>query len=201
VIEGGIDLGTQLYNNGGDLRQVSLGEVGANFAGGFVTGGLAGFTLGGSLIADVAVGGGASVAGGVVNRSVLQAATGDYTIDPFSENEMAADFAAGLIGGAVGNRVAHRAADLIHAPKVGPYPRKGTNFRRRLAAYNSRVAAQQTQEVKAFAVGTAVSTPITHGLDSWFNSSWFNPPLLPSWQSFLTFGCGCIPDVESTIHY
>ena len=170
LIEGGIDLGSQLYQNGGHFNQLSWAEVGANAAQGAVTGGLAGLTLGGGIIADVLVGAGANTVGGVVNRSILQSATGDLSIDPFNGNAAAADFMAGAVGGVIGNGVAHRAADLIHAPIVGPYPRAGRNFAKRLAAYNSRVAAQQTRDVTAFAVGTAVGTAVEHAVGSWFNN-------------------------------
>jgi RHS repeat-associated protein len=45
VVEGGFDLGKQLYNNGGNVSQVSWGEVGANAAGGAVAGAIAGATV------------------------------------------------------------------------------------------------------------------------------------------------------------
>jgi hypothetical protein len=179
LAEGSIDLFSQLAGNHWNIHQVSWSEVGANAAGGAVAGGLAGFTLGGSLLADIAVGGVANMAGGFVNRSIASA-TYDAEADPFNGNEVSADLIAGAIGGAVGHGVAHRAAELIHAPIVGPYPRQGRNFARRLAAYNSRRAAQQTRAVTAFAVGTAVSTPVTHALDSGLNNGfgsffdWFN---------------------------
>jgi RHS repeat-associated protein len=169
LIEGGISLGTQLYQNGGDFSDVSWAEVGASAAGGAVAGGLAGFTLGGSLVADIAVGGIANVAGGVVERAVLQTSTGDLTVDPFSGDDVAADFVAGAVGGAVGHAVAERAADLIHAPEVGPYPRKGRNFRNRLKDYNNRVAAQQRRAVEGFAVGTAVEKVVTRGVGNGLN--------------------------------
>ncbi len=50
VVEGGFDLGKQLYNNGGSLSKVSWGEVGANTLGGAVAGALAVATGGASLV-------------------------------------------------------------------------------------------------------------------------------------------------------
>jgi RHS repeat-associated protein len=81
TIEGGIDLYSQLRQNGGDWSQINRGELAGSTGGGAAAGGLAGFTLGGSLVADIAVGGAANVIGGVVNRSIQRAA-GDGTVDP-----------------------------------------------------------------------------------------------------------------------
>jgi len=76
VVEGGFDLGKQLYNNGGSLSKVSWGEVGANTVGGAVAGALAVAT--GEhrlskvrwLVGDIAAGGTANVVGGVVTRAL-----------------------------------------------------------------------------------------------------------------------------------
>jgi len=75
VVQGGFDLGKQLYNNGGSLSKVSWGEVGANTAGGALTGALAGATGGASLVesavvGDLAAGATSSIVGGAVTRSL-----------------------------------------------------------------------------------------------------------------------------------
>ena len=64
VVEGGWNLGSQLYTNGGHLSGVSWSEVGANALGGAVAGGIAGATGGLSLLGEAAVGAGANVVGG-----------------------------------------------------------------------------------------------------------------------------------------
>ena len=74
AIEGGFDLGKQLYNNGGSLSNVNWREVGADTLGGAVTGGLAVATGGTSLVAnavigDVLAGATANVVGGIVTRT------------------------------------------------------------------------------------------------------------------------------------
>ena len=173
AIEGGIDLYSQLRQNGGDWSQINRGELSGSIAGGAVAGGLAGFTLGGSLVADIAVGGAANVVGGVVNRSIQNAA-GDATIDPLGGDEVATDFVAGAAGGAIGHAVATLAADVAHSPIVGPAPRPGRNFRARQAAYNARKQAAQNTAVRGFAVGTAVSTPSAHWIGSAISNGFWN---------------------------
>jgi RHS repeat-associated protein len=173
AIEGGIDLYLQLRQNGGDWSQINGGELGGSIAGGAVAGGLAGFTLGGSLVADIAVGGAANVVGGVVSRSIQNAA-GDATIDPLGGDEVATDFVAGAAGGAIGHGVATLAADVTHTPIVGSAPRPGRNFRARQTAYNARRRAAQNTAVAGFVVGTAVSTPATHWAGSAISNGFWN---------------------------
>jgi RHS repeat-associated protein len=173
AIEGGIDLYSQLRQNGGDWSQINGAELGGSIAGGAVAGGLAGFTLGGSLVADIAVGGAANVAGGIVNRTI-QSAAGDGTVDPLGGDDVAADFVAGAAGGAIGHGVGTLAADATHSPIVGPKPRPGRNFRARQAAYNARKGAVQNAAVRGFAVGTAASTPPTHWLGSVISNGFWN---------------------------
>ncbi len=173
LAEGGINLFSQLSSNDWDIHQVSWSEVGANAAGGAVAGGLAGLTLGGSLVADIAVGAAANVAGGIVNRSI-QSTNGDGTVDPLGGNEVAIDFVAGAAGGAIVHGVATLAADVTHTPIVGPEPRPGRNFRTRQGAYNMRRQAVKSAAVKRFAVGTAVSTPAAHGLGSIISNGFWN---------------------------
>ena len=161
VLEGGINLGTQLSQNGWNIHGVSWGEVGAHAAGGAVAGGIAGLTLGGSLLADVAIGAVSNTAGGIVTRGIEQTAvSGMADEDPFSANEIATD----VITGSAGAFVGHRAADFIHLPNPGQRPRPGRNFRTRTADYNARLAARQRALTTGFAVSTAVGIPFAHGV-------------------------------------
>jgi RHS repeat-associated protein len=186
VVEGGIDLGVQLYQNGGHLNQVSWGEVGAHAGGGAVTGGLAGFTLGGSVLVDVAVGATSTAIGGMTTREIEHDfVAGMADEDPLNGEQIAGDLAAGALGGYVG----HRAADLIHLPGTGPRPRPGRNFRTRFAKYNDRVAKQSSVMTRAFAVGTAVSQAASDAF--WSAMNWLTVVDLPAQY----------PKVDVTIHY
>src|SRR5207244_22551 len=64
VVQGGWNLGTQLYHNGGHISQVSGREVAANFVGGAVSGAIAGATGGASLLVTATITAGGDVAGG-----------------------------------------------------------------------------------------------------------------------------------------
>jgi hypothetical protein len=89
-------------------------------------------------------------------------------------NDVATDFISGAAGGAIGHGVATLAADVTHTPLVGPEPRPGRNYRARLAAYNARKQALQNRNVRAFAVGTAASTPAAHGIASAISNGFWN---------------------------
>ncbi|WNG15531.1 SpvB/TcaC N-terminal domain-containing protein [Cystobacter fuscus] len=67
IIGGGVELGRQLWRG----EDVNWNRVGATAAGGAVAGGLAGLTAGGSLLAQGAMAGAASAAGGTVTRTAL----------------------------------------------------------------------------------------------------------------------------------
>jgi RHS repeat-associated protein len=74
IVEGGWSLGSQLIKNGGNLSDVSWGEVGANVLGGATAGALTVATggaslLGSALLGDAVAGAGASAAGGIVTRA------------------------------------------------------------------------------------------------------------------------------------
>jgi hypothetical protein len=213
AVEGGIDLYSQLSSNGWQFSQINKGELTGKVLGGAVAGGLAGLTLGASLVADVAIGAAANVAGGITDRTVENLA-GDYSSDPLDGDDVATDFVAGAAGGAVGHVVSGlitRAASAIHPPEpIGPNPIPGRNFRARLEARNQRIKAHETLELTGFAGGTAAGTgfgywinnALTVGLSSSFQ--WMATPqpfdvVLPSWRSFVLFGCGCTPVVTSTL--
>ena len=67
LVGGGIEAGRQLITEG---RISSWGSVGASAAGGAVSGGLAGLTMGGSLIVQAGVSGLTSAAGGATTRAL-----------------------------------------------------------------------------------------------------------------------------------
>ncbi len=163
VVEGGWNLGTQLYNNGGDLGAVSWREVGANAAGGAVTGALAGATGGGSLLFDAAVGAGANAVGGVVTRGLDDGPDGAF--DP---GDIAVDAVAGLVGGAGG----HVAGELVHVPEeptLGRSRYRHVNAVKRLR-YEKAVAARNNKLMIQVGVTTAVGSLPTHGTNNFLNN-------------------------------
>jgi RHS repeat-associated protein len=166
VVEGGWNLGSQLYQNGGDLGQVSWSEVGANAAGGAVTGAIAGATAGGSLLADALIGAGANVAGGIVTRTVK----GDDPSDIVAPRDVATDAVAGLVGGGAG----HLAADLVHVPEepgsLGM--RRHAVGRRKLAKYDAAAAARKSAIGVQVGIGAAAGSPPFHGTASFINNFW-----------------------------
>jgi RHS repeat-associated protein len=104
-------IGVQLWNNGGSFSDINWRDVGASSAGGAISGGLAGLTLGGSLaaeatlgttvLASTAVGAATNPVGGAVQRALdssPETRAGDL-------QAVAADAAWGAVGGAVGGRI------------------------------------------------------------------------------------------------
>lgn len=169
VVEGGWNLGSQLIFNGGQLTGkdgVDWGAVGANAAGGFVTGAIAGSTGGLGLLGDALVGAGANVAGGLVTRGI----GGEET----SAGDVATDALAGYVGGSGG----HVAADLVYVPEVGPRPKAYNNKAavRRMATYNANVTRRGLIKGGQTAVGTAAGSPPTHGMLGLF---WLFTPIPP----------------------
>jgi hypothetical protein len=197
VVEGGFDLGKQLIAHNGDLSQVSIREVGANFVGGAVAGGLAVATGGTSLFASAAVGDvfagtTANLVGGIITRAT-EGKNADEVLDL---GDISEDAVAGFVGGGAG----HVAAEFVHVPgepfhngrkSVGAIRRDNAKF----AKYNQTLVNQITRAT----VSSSLAAHTTNGIIDTLSSSWNS--IRPSWLSFLTFGCGCIPDVESTIHY
>lgn len=110
AIAGGYEVYSQL-SSGKSLSEVNFQKVGASTLGGATAGGLAGLTMGSSLI--VASGGSVAttlVAGGTVGAvtntiggMVTRGADGDNTTTPLDPVQMQQDATAGLIGGAVGS--------------------------------------------------------------------------------------------------
>lgn len=148
VVEGGWNLGSQLYNNGGSPGDVNWRDVGANALGGAVTGAIAGVTGGTSLLAEAVVGAGANAAGGIVTRI----AEGEGPDEAFDTEDIASDAVSGFVGGAAG----HLASEFVHPPEgeMGPRP-KGC---RHAAKYDAELKQREPS------------------LESHI-SSWFSPPI------------------------
>jgi RHS repeat-associated protein len=167
AIEGGFDLGKQLYNNGGSLSDVSWREVGANALGGAVTGGLAVATGGTSLVAnavigDVLAGATANVVGGIVTRT----AEGDNADEVLSGTELSQDALAGFVGGAGG----HVAEEFVHVPGEPVF--KGRNMKEGMRRYNKAVIRRNSAVVKQTFLGASAHAT-TGGLTKWFEGLFF----------------------------
>jgi len=168
VIEGGFDLGKQLYNNGGSLSDVSWREVGANALGGAVTGGLAVATGGTSLVAnavigDVLAGATANVVGGIVTRT----AEGDDADEVLSGTDLSQDALAGFVGGAGG----HVAEEFVHVPGEPVF--KGRNMKEGMRRYNKAVSRRNSAVVKQTFLGASAHAT-TGGLTKWFEELFFS---------------------------
>jgi RHS repeat-associated protein len=175
VVEGGFDLGKQLYNNGGSFSKVSWGEVGANAAGGAVAGAIAGATGGASIVAnaligDVAAGATGNLVGGVVTRALDPNSSSDEVLSPGNVSE---DALSGFVGGAAG----HVASEFVHVPgepthngrgSVGAVRRDNAKF----AKYNSAVTNQLTRA----GVSGSAATHTSNGIQDWFSRWFFNQP-------------------------
>lgn len=149
VVEGGWNLGSQVFSNGGHVSDVNWKEVGANALGGAVAGALAGATGGGSLLAEAAVGAGSNVAGGIVTR----VAEGEDADQAFGTGEIVSDAVSGFVGGGAG----HVAAEFVHPPEgeLGPRP-KG---RRKALKYDAELKSRNNAALRALGVSTAAGSP------------------------------------------
>jgi RHS repeat-associated protein len=193
VVEGGFDLGKQLYNNGGSLSKVSWGKVGANTLGGAVAGGLAVATGGASLVesavvGDIAAGGTANVVGGVVTRVLDPNTPSD---DVLSAGAISQDALAGFVGGGAG----HLAGEFVHVPdepihnglaSTGAIRRDAAKF----ARYNNAVANQITRAT----VGASAATHTTSAGFSLWNWLMFSPPPQQPNATVTTSECDTLPD-------
>jgi RHS repeat-associated protein len=155
LIEGGWNLGTQLVNNGGSLGKVNWNEVGANAAGGAVTGAIVGATGGGSLIVEAVAGAGGNVAGGMITN---MAQGKELTME-----DVATDAVTGFVGGAAG----HLAAELMHPPhgSMGPRPAG----RRAAAVYDAELQKRNRAAQRALAVSAAALPPAAHATNGVLN--------------------------------
>jgi len=174
TIQGGFDLGKQLYNNGGSFSKVSWGEVGANAAGGAVAGAIAGATGGASIVANALVG---DVAAGMTGNIVGGAVTG--ALDPntssdevLSVGSVSSDALSGFVGGAGG----HVAAEFVHLPDEPHFSMNGRNGRLNNQAYRTalknlgaRDQALNQQEVRSSLVHRGVDM-----MQNWLTELFFN---------------------------
>jgi len=162
VVEGGWNLGSQLYNNGGSLGDVNWRDVGANALGGAVTGAIAGATGGTSLLAEAAVGAGANAAGGIVTRI----AEGEGPDEAFDAGDIAGDAVSGFVGGAAG----HLASEFVHPPEgeMGPRP-KG---RRHAAKYDAELKRRNRAALRTLGIGAAALPPAAHLTQSGIGAAW-----------------------------
>ncbi len=167
VVEGAWNLGSQLYQNGGDLNHVSWREVGANAAGGAVAGAIAGATGGGSLLADALVGAGSNAVGGIVTRI----GKGDDASEAFAPVDIGKDAVSGFVGGGAG----HLAADFVHVHEEPELPgsRSHAVGRRKLLKYNAAQVERTRAVQRQVAIGTVTGSPPTHAvLDGLINNFW-----------------------------
>jgi RHS repeat-associated protein len=181
VVEGGFDLGKQLYNNGGSLSKVSWGEVGASTVGGAVAGALAVATGGASLVesavvGDIAAGGTANIVGGVVTRALDPNTKSD---DVLSAGEVSKDAVAGFVGGGVG----HLAGDVIHVPDEPIHNGRASTgaIRRDNAKFSNYNNALANQITRATVAGSAATHTTNGGFDV-FNWLFFSQPTQPQQQ-------------------
>jgi RHS repeat-associated protein len=101
AIGGGIELGKQLYQNGGDLSTVDYQKVGAKALSGGVVGSAAGLTFGASLVVQGFATSAANVVGGIAERAV----DGDANTKALNPTAITVDAVAGVVGGSVGGAV------------------------------------------------------------------------------------------------
>ena len=167
IVEGGWNLGSQLYQNGGHLGDVSWGQVGANALGGAAAGALAvatggGSLLGSALLGDAVAGAGATTVGGIVTRT----AEGQGT----DLGDVATDAVSGFVGGGVG----HLAAEFIQIPEDPALPgaRRHAVGRRKLAKYDAAVGARNSALGLQAGVNVASGSPPTHAVVSGINNFW-----------------------------
>ena len=167
IVEGGINLGTQLYHNGGNLSAVNGRELVANIAGGAVTGALAGATggasiLGSELLGEAAVGAGSNILGGEATRDI----EGEET----TIGGIATDAVSGFVSGGVG----HLAADVIHVPEDPALPgsRRHAVGRRNLAKYDAAVAQRNAAIQLRTGVDVGAASPATHVVGGIINNFW-----------------------------
>ncbi|UCS92407.1 RHS repeat-associated core domain-containing protein [Echinicola marina] len=110
LVGGGIEVATQLYNNG---SVTNWSAVGGSALQGGITGGAAGFTGGASLVVTAGVAGTANAAGGAANRAIQGQETniGDVALDATIGGALGAG------GKVVGNAVSGAVDDLSNAAK------------------------------------------------------------------------------------
>jgi hypothetical protein len=143
----------------------------------------------GYLTTTALVNGGANVVGGAVQREANDWLNVPQNSDPTDTGSMAVDFASGAIGGAVGTKVASVRYPLPNVRKelalIANSNRRSLRPQR-VGAFNQYAKRQAVLNTTA---GSVTGTATTNFLGG----------LLPSWQSFLTFGWWQTPVVTSRI--
>jgi len=110
LIGGGIEIASQLYNNGSVSNWSAVGGATVQ---GVVTGAAAGFTGGASLLTTAAVSGGANVVGGAANRAIQ--GQGTTLTSVVTDGTVGAVLGAG--GKMVGNAVSNGTNNLSNSAK------------------------------------------------------------------------------------
>jgi len=171
VAEGAWNLGSQFVQHGYSFSGTDWGQVGANFVGGAVAGGLAVATGGTSLFSnavagDLVAGTVSNVAGGIVTR----AAEGQGADEVFSRGDIVKDAVAGFAGGVA----THVAAESVHVPDEPKMRRSRNNNvgRRARAKYAQEVDARNSALRVQAGRGVAAITPTTHGVTGFINNFW-----------------------------
>lgn len=193
VVEGGFDLGKQLYNNGGSLSKVSWGEVGANAAGGAVAGAIAGATGGTSLLAsgvigDLAAGTTSGIVGGIVTRGLDPNTSAD---DVLSAGEISEDAVGGFVGGGVG----HIAADSVHIPEDPTFHLNGRNGRVNNQAYRQALRDLRGQNTGAY-VNQGVRSGVSSSLSTHTSNGFYD-----LWERWFFSGPHCHTEQTTTTIY
>jgi RHS repeat-associated protein len=186
VVEGGFDLGKQLYNNGGNVSQVSWGEVGANAAGGAVAGAIAGATGGASLIIDAAAGATGNIVGGIVTRGLDPNTSSD---DVLSAGAVSQDALSGFVGGGAG----HVAGEFVHVPEEPTFRFNGRNGRVNNQAYRNGLKALAGRNTQTFVnqgvragVTSSATVHTSNGIQDWLTRWFFNQTPQPDPQPHVT---------------
>lgn len=153
----------QVVRNGG-LSNFSWQEAGAASLGGFVSGGLAGLTLGASTALPAVVGVTAST--NVIGGGVTRFADGDASTEVFSGKEILVDAVSGGAGGLLGKEFTTASSKVLpHLEKTlaGQAAAKGTGFSavRSLAGQKAKVAATKARiDVVSTIVGAKTSNVV-----------------------------------------
>jgi RHS repeat-associated protein len=159
AIEGSINLGSQLYANGGNLQNVNWTSVGAATVGGAVAGGLAGATGGVSLLGSEVVG---EAAVGALTTTIGN--TTERTIN--GEQTTAVDVETDLVTGYVGGTGGHVAEDFIHVPEEPFGHRAG---RKAARAYAAQLARRSNALIRPMILSNIAGSAESHLTDYTLN--------------------------------
>jgi RHS repeat-associated protein len=179
LVGGTISAGTAAFYDWYTTGSISGSDVGAAFAGGFVSAGLPVLTLGTSLVAEAgfgtiaAVGAASNVAGGVLTRSLDSSGANTSAIDPTAVLTDAVTGGGGaLIGNGVGLLVKRDFAPLH--PPIGTFGTRAFSVANR--AYRS-AATRLDQGARAVSIG--IGTAISGAFSNLLNAFSFEVPPPP----------------------